>query len=90
MYNEPDYELHQPDLWVSDDGSYGSGDVGFFDTTDWTGKDFDRLDRAPDSEKLDVALSIARRYNNRFSERNLKKIDVRVFIIDEDGVEEVK
>jgi hypothetical protein len=90
MYNEPNYELHQPDLWVSEDGSYGSGDVGFFDTTDWTGKDFDRLDRASDSEKLEIALSIAKRKSNRFSKENLGRIDLRVFIIDDDGVEEIK
>lgn len=90
MYNEPNYEIHQPDLWVADDGSYGSGDVGFFDTTDWTGRDFDRLDRAMDSEKLDVALDIAKRRTNRLSKQNPDRIDVRVFIIDNDGVEEIK
>lgn len=91
MYNEPeDTELHSVDLWVSQDGSYGTGEVGFFNTTDWTGKDFDRLDRASDSEKLDLAFEIAKRRRNRFSRENLKRIPLRVFIIDDDGVEEIK
>jgi hypothetical protein len=90
MYKEPEYEHNIVDLWVSEDGSYGSGLINFFDTTDWTGKDFDRLDRASDSDKLDTAMDIAHRISKRITRESLNRIDLRVFIIDADGVEEIK
>jgi hypothetical protein len=90
MYREPEYEHNIVDLWVSEDGSYGSGLINFFDTTDWTNKDFDSLDRAPDSEKLETAMDIAHRISKRITKESLKRLDVRVFIIDNDGVEEIK
>lgn len=90
MYKEPEYEYNNLDLWVSEDGSYGTGLINFFDTTDWTNKDFDRLDRASDSDKLDVARDIAHRISRRIAKENLNRIPLRVFIIDADGVEEIK
>ena len=89
-----DYEMNNVDLWVSEDGSYGSGLITFIDTTNWTMKDFDRLDNAPDSEKHDLAIRITEFYDERssrsFTKESLNRIDLRVFIIDADGVEEIK
>jgi hypothetical protein len=90
MYGRPDYEMNNVDLWVSEDGSYGSGDIAFFSTEDWTGKDFNELDEAPESEKLETAMRIHKRLSRRMTQENLNRIDVRVFIIDSDGVEEIK
>lgn len=90
MYKEPEYEYNNVDLWVSEDGSYGSGLITFFDTTEWVAKDFDRLDRAMNKDKLDVAMDIAERRRQRITRESLSRIDLRVFIIDNDGVEEIK
>ena len=90
MYRKTDYEMNNVDLWVSEDGSYGSGDIAFFSTEDWTGKDFNELDEAPESEKLETAMRIHKRLSRRMTKDNLNRIDVRVFIIDNDGVEEIK
>jgi hypothetical protein len=91
MYD--DYEEYETDLWVSQDGSYGTGDIVFIDTTNWVGKDFDSLDNAPDSEKYDLAIRITKMRNRRATSkimRESEKIELRVFIIDNDGVEEIK
>ncbi len=90
MYGRPDYEMNNVDLWVSEDGSYGSGDIAFFSTEEWTGKEFNELDEAPESEKLETAMRIHKRLSRRITKENLNRIDVRVFIIDNDGVEEIK
>lgn len=47
------------DLWVTTDGSYGSGDIALFDTTSWTDEDFNALDEAADSDKQALAVEIA-------------------------------
>jgi hypothetical protein len=93
MYGRPDYEMNNVDLWVSEDGSYGSGDIAFFSTEEWTGREFNELDEAPESEKLETAMRIHKRLSRRASRRIMseaEKIEVRVFIIDSDGVEEIK
>jgi hypothetical protein len=90
MYGKPDYEMNNVDLWVSEDGSYGSGDIAFFSTEEWTGREFNELDEAPESEKLETAMRIHKRLSRRITKDNLNRIDVRVFIIDADGVEEIK
>jgi hypothetical protein len=90
MYGKPEYEMNNVDLWVSEDGSYGSGDIAFFSTEDWTGREFNELDEAPESEKLETAMRIHKRLSRRMTKENLNRIDVRVFIIDSDGVEEIK
>jgi hypothetical protein len=90
MYGKPDYEMNNVDLWVSEDGSYGSGDIAFFSTEEWTGREFNELDEAPESEKLETAMRIHKRLSRRMTKDNLNRIDVRVFIIDNDGVEEIK
>lgn len=90
MYGRPEYEMNNVDLWVSEDGSYGSGDIAFFSTEEWTGKEFNELDEAPESEKLETAMRIHKRLSRRTTRNNLNRIDLRVFIIDDDGVEEIK
>ena len=90
MYRKTEYEMNNVDLWVSEDGSYGSGDIAFFSTEDWTGREFNELDEAPESEKLETAMRIHKRLSRRMTKENLNRIDVRVFIIDSDGVEEIK
>jgi hypothetical protein len=90
MYRRTEHEIQNVDLWVSEDGSYGSGDIAFFSTEEWTGKEFNELDEAPESEKLETAMRIHKRLVRRMTPENLNRIDVRVFIIDNDGVEEIK
>jgi hypothetical protein len=90
MYGREDFEMNNVDLWVSEDGSYGSGDIAFFSTEEWTAREFNELDEAPESEKLEVAMRIHKRLSRRITKDNLNRIDVRVFIIDNDGVEEIK
>lgn len=43
------------DIWVARDGSYGTSEIGFFDTSKWSEDDWRDFDEAPDSEKLTVA-----------------------------------
>lgn len=90
MYGREDYEMNNVDLWVSEDGSYGSGDIAFFSTEEWTGKEFNELDEACESEKLETAMRIHKRLTRRITKESLGRIDLRVFIIDNDGVEEIK
>jgi hypothetical protein len=45
-------------MWVADDGSYGTGDVEEFDTTNWTEADYDTIDTAMDSWRLTLAREI--------------------------------
>ena len=90
MYGRPEYEMNNVDLWVSEDGSYGSGDIAFFSTEEWTGREFNELDEAPESQKLETAMRIHKRLSRRMTKDSLNRIDVRVFIIDNDGVEEIK
>jgi hypothetical protein len=90
MYRRTEHEIQNVDLWVSEDGSYGSGDIAFFSTEEWTGREFNELDEAPESEKLETAMRIHKRLVRRMTPENLNRIDVRVFIIDNDGVEEIK
>jgi hypothetical protein len=90
MYRRTEHEIQNVDLWVSEDGSYGSGDIAFFSTEEWTGREFNELDEAPESEKLETAMRIHKRLIRRMTPENLNRIDVRVFIIDNDGVEEIK
>lgn len=48
-------------IWVADDGSWGSSAVMIFDAKNWTEKDFDKLDDASDSQRLEVAQSIQKK-----------------------------
>ena len=46
-------------MWVSDDGSFGSGVVEVFDVSGWTDADFEELENASDSERLATARLIS-------------------------------
>lgn len=45
-------------MWIADDGSYGSGSVEKFDTTNWTEEDFDTVESATDEWRLTLAREI--------------------------------
>lgn len=85
------------DLWVSADGSWGVNEVKKFDTTNWQDKDWDRLDGECDHDKLKFAKYITRKRNKQAKKsgnldqflRDALDIDIRTFIISEDGVEEI-
>ena len=47
------------ELWISEDGTYGTGGLITFDTASWTEEDWQALDWAPDSEKQALAVEIA-------------------------------
>ena len=46
-------------LWVAEDGSWGTSPITIFDAHHWTARDFDDLDKASDSEKVQTAKMIA-------------------------------
>lgn len=52
------------DLWVSDEGTYGFNQIVLIDTTKWNDDDLTRLDDAGDFERMEVAVSIARKYGD--------------------------
>lgn len=94
MAKEKSYGWAESGLWVAPDGSYGTGEVLFCDTSLWEKTDFDELDEAPDSDKQDVALQITK-FRTKQYKRMVKQIiaskaiDIRIFHLDEDGVSEV-
>jgi hypothetical protein len=100
MLDNFDYEEHDVGLWVSEDGSYGTGNIVFINTDDWTEEDYNRLDEASDSDKYPLAIGITKMreaQNNTVGDSftdlyfpNNQIPDVRVFIIDSNGVEEIK
>ena len=73
-------------LWVAPDGSYGTGRVKMFDTTNWLEKDWQRLDEACDSDKQVFARYISRKRNKQAKRvqeivEGAKRIEVRTIII---------
>ncbi len=50
-------------MWIADDGSYGSGDVEEFDTSNWTEEDFDTVETANDEWRLTLAREINHKRN---------------------------
>lgn len=48
--------------WFSEDGSYGSGVPLVIETTEWTDEDWREIDDSSDSERLDIALEISKKY----------------------------
>lgn len=80
-------------FWVGVDGSYGFG-VQTFNTDNWTEKDFDRIEDANDADRLIIAQAVdAKRKKERMlAERfiqSVQTIEVRHFLVDEDGVVEL-
>ena len=51
------------EVWVADDGSYGSGQLEIFDTSAWSEAEIEELDDASDSERLETAREIASRHS---------------------------
>jgi hypothetical protein len=99
MLDNYDYEEHNVSMWVSEDGSYGSGNIVFINTDDWTKDDYNSLDEASDSDKYPLAIGITKmREAEAYPDKGFtdtyfsdtKFPDVRVFIINSDGVEEIK
>jgi hypothetical protein len=94
MAKNKDYGWASSSMWIAPDGSYGEGEVLFVDTKYWEDSDYTELDEASDSEKQDIALSITKFRRKQYRKMiellvESKSIDVRTFIIDEDGVSEV-
>ena len=50
-------------MWVADDGSYGSGEIEQFDTSNWTSDDFRDLEDSPDYYRLSMARQINQERN---------------------------
>jgi hypothetical protein len=100
MLDNYDYEEHNVSMWVSEDGSYGSGNIVFINTDDWTKDDYNSLDEASDSDKYPLAIGItkmreAQVHTDGKSFTDLyfpdsEFPDVRVFIINNDGVTEIE
>jgi hypothetical protein len=86
--------MGKKNLYVSAYGTWGTEQVELFDTTNWRDKDWDKLDAASDFDKLSFAKYITRKRDKQAKKaraliEDFLSIDVRTFIIDEDGVEEV-
>lgn len=52
-------------LWLSDDESYGFGDILVIDTSSWSEEDYEHFGNADDSEKWDVAMLIASKHEGK-------------------------
>jgi hypothetical protein len=50
-------------MWIADDGSYGSGDVEEFDTSNWTEEEYEEVETAIDEWRLPLAREINHRRN---------------------------
>ncbi len=80
-------------FWVSASGEYGFGTT-VFNTDNWTEKDFDRIEEAHPADILTIASAIdAKRKKERMLAKRfiqqVEEIEVRHFIIDDDGVVEL-
>ena len=51
------------DIWITDDGSYGTGKVIIVKTDNWREQDWLRFDNSTDSDKIATAIEIGERYN---------------------------
>jgi hypothetical protein len=51
------YETHV--MWVTEDGSYGSGEVLIIDTTNWTDAELEQVSNAGENERIEIAYQIA-------------------------------
>lgn len=86
-------------LWVAEDGSWGTSPITIFDAHYWTAQDFADLDEASDSEKANLAHTIADEakatHDNsvaRFVEETRDKalqLGIRMFRLTGEGMEEI-
>ena len=53
------YPYEENVMWVTDDGSYGSGELLIINTADWTEDELERVSDASDNERAEVAYEIA-------------------------------
>tara|TARA_R110000868_G_scaffold33808_2_gene122414 strand:+ start:1079 stop:1261 length:183 start_codon:yes stop_codon:yes gene_type:complete len=49
------------DLWVSDEGTYGTSNVVLVDTTNWSAEDWQELEESKDWDRLQTAVDISER-----------------------------
>lgn len=54
------------DLWVSDEGTYGSNRIILVDTTGWTDDDWEKLEEARDWQRMDVAEELANKHGGDY------------------------
>lgn len=49
------------DLWVSDEGTYGTSNLVLVDTTNWSAEDWQELEESKDWDRLQTAVDISER-----------------------------
>ena len=49
------------DLWVSDEGTYGTSNLVLVDTTNWSDEDWQELEESKDWDRLQTAVDISER-----------------------------
>ena len=49
------------DLWVSEEGTYGTGSMVLVDTTNWSDADWQELEECRDWDRLQTAVDISER-----------------------------
>lgn len=86
-------------LWVAEDGSWGTSPITLFNAHHWTASDFQDLDDAADSDKVDVAKMIANEVSAKHDiEKNVfldlvrqrsAELGLRVFLLTEKGMDEL-
>lgn len=57
----PELQSVISDLWVSDEGTYGFNQVLLVSTKRWTLEDFDELEQASDSERMEKVIEISQK-----------------------------
>lgn len=54
------------DLWVTEDGTYGTSNIVLVDTSKWTDGDWEKLNDAGDFERMEVAVSISEKHGGEY------------------------
>jgi hypothetical protein len=86
-------------LWISEDGDYGLTPITIFDAHDWTAKDFEELDNAYASERINVAKVIHEKVTQLHSmeeevflntiRRRAPELGLRLFVLTDEGMDEL-
>ena len=53
------YPHEQNVMWITADGSYGTGELLIIDTTNWTNAELEQVSDASDNERIETAYQIA-------------------------------